>query len=230
MRRSQTYRPPYIITHRSKKETSHNYPMNIDARSDTGRWWHTFIEPWNGISIIRQITLSQPDHDLWTDASGAWGAGALWKSNWFQIKWSESLQEEQIAAKELAPILIASALWGDQWHGTVVRANCDNEAVVAVVNSGYSRDPFIRHLLRCLFFFVATYDFTLTAVHIPDCCNILADAISRNNISLFLSSYPQANPRPAEVPTEFINKLLIEKPDWTSNTWNHWFNSTFAPR
>jgi hypothetical protein len=141
---------------------------------------------------------------------------------------AQILQGEQIAIKELAPILIACALWGNQWHGTTIRINCDNEAVVAVINSGYSHDPFMRHLLRCLFFFSATYDFTLTAAHIPGRLNILADAISRNNISLFLSSFPQANCLPTKVPQEYIDKLLIEKPDWTSNNWSQWFNSTFA--
>ena len=37
--------------------------MNTDVRSDI-RWWHAFIEPWNGISIIREQILAQPDHDL----------------------------------------------------------------------------------------------------------------------------------------------------------------------
>ena len=202
--------------------------MNVDARSDL-RWWHTFVEPWNGVSIIRDITLAQPDHEFWSDASGTWGAGAFWKSEWFQIQWHSSLHEEQIAIKELAPVLIACALWGNQWHGTTVRVNCDNEAVVAVIKSGYSREPFMRHLLRCLFFFSARHDFTLTAAHIPGRQNFLADAISRNNAPLFLSSHTQANSFPTEVPQEYIDTLLIERPDWTSNTWTLWFNSTFAP-
>ena len=201
--------------------------MNTDARSDI-RWWHAFIEPWNGISIIREQILAKPDHDLWSDASGSWGAGALWKSEWFQVQWPKVLQQEQIAIKELAPILIACASWGSQWQGTTIGINCDNEAVVAVINSGYSRDTFMRHLLRFLFFFSATYDFTLIAAHIPGRLNTLADAISRNNTSLFLSFFPQANRLSTKVPQEYIKKLLIEKPDWTSNNWSRWFNSTFA--
>jgi hypothetical protein len=63
--------------------------MNTDARSDL-RWWHAFIEPWNEISIIREQTLAQPDHELWSDASGSWGVGALWKSDWFQVQWPKS--------------------------------------------------------------------------------------------------------------------------------------------
>ena len=202
--------------------------MNMDARSDI-RWWLAFVESWNGVSIIRGIILAQPDHEFWSDVSGTWGSEAYWKSEWFQIQWHSSLHEEQIAIKELAPVLIACALWDSHWHGNTVRVNCDNKAVVAVIKSGYSRQPFMRHLLRCLFFFSAKHDFKLTAAHIPGHQNFLANAILRNDVSLFLSSHPQANLLLTEVPQEYINKLLIEKPDWTSNTWTFWFNSTFAP-
>ena len=71
--------------------------------------------------------------------------------------------------------------WGRQWKGTTVRTNCDNEAVVVDINSGYSQDSFLMHVLRCIFFFFsATFDFNLTAAHIPGCYNTLADGISRN--------------------------------------------------
>ena len=38
----------------------------------------------------------------------------------------------------------------------------------------------LMYVLRCIFFFSATFDFNLTAAHIPGCYNTLADAISRN--------------------------------------------------
>ena len=62
----------------------------------------------------------------------------FWSSDWIQLQWSHAIQQEQIAIKELAPIAIAWALWGRQWKGTMARVNCDNEAVVTVINSGYS--------------------------------------------------------------------------------------------
>ena len=211
----------------AKKKHRKVIRMNVQARSDI-RWWYTFVESWNGVSVLRHITLATPHHEMWSDASGSWGAGAFWESDWFQIQWPPQLLNQQIAIKELIPIVLATTLWGRHWHGTTVRANCDNEAVVAVIKSGYSREPFISHLLRCIFFFTARYDFTLTAAHIPGRLNSLADAISRNNSSYFLSSYPQASKQPTEVPRELINKLFVEKPDWTSNSWTLWFHSTFA--
>ena len=46
--------------------------INSEARSDV-RWWHMFIESWNGIPILRQQALAHPDYELWSDASGSWG-------------------------------------------------------------------------------------------------------------------------------------------------------------
>jgi len=70
------------------------------------------IESWNGVSILRQQNLAHPDHEMWTDASGSWGVGIFWKSEWFQIKWPVALQKEQIAIKELVPITIDSLALG----------------------------------------------------------------------------------------------------------------------
>ena len=65
-------------------------------------------------------------------------------------------------------------------EGHIGESQRNNEAVVTVINSGYSRYSFLMHVLRCIFFFSATFDFNLTAAHIPGCYNTLADAISRN--------------------------------------------------
>ena len=50
------------------------------------------------------------------------------------------------------------------------------------------------HLLRCIFFISAKFDFTIVAAHIPGRLNTIADAILRNNVPLFLSLSPQADP------------------------------------
>ena len=64
-----------------------------------------FIESWNGISILRCQALSHPDRELRSDASGSWGAGTFWNSDWIQFQWPYAFQQEQIAIKELAQSL-----------------------------------------------------------------------------------------------------------------------------
>lgn len=49
---------------------------------------------------------------------------------------------------------------------------------MTVVNSDKSKDPFMQRCLHQLWFTAAVYDCQLTARHIPDVHNILADVLS----------------------------------------------------
>ena len=83
---------------------------------------------------------TQPDHHLFTDASGRLGYGAWGDRSWFQLLWPSDFVDRSIAAKELIPIVLACVVWGEDWRNQSVLAHCDNQAVVEVVNAGYSRD------------------------------------------------------------------------------------------
>ena len=87
----------------------------------------------------------------------------------------------------MVPIIIAATIWGRSWKGKLIICHCDNQSVVAVINSGYSRDNELMHLLRTLFFFEANSEFHMQASHIPGVYNRLADALSRDKLSSFLS-------------------------------------------
>ena len=75
--------------------------------------------------------------------------------------------------------MIAAAVWGRSWHGKTVLAKCDNMAVVAIVNSGTSKEKDAMHLRRCLAFLEAKRGFHLFAEHIKGADNRVADALSR---------------------------------------------------
>ena len=77
--------------------------------------------------------------------------------------------------KELLPIVLGVAVWGNQWQGLAVSCRCDNVAVIAIVNSGWSR----MDLMRCLSFFLARWGVTLVCRHIPGVLSEAADALSR---------------------------------------------------
>ena len=59
-----------------------------------------------------------------------------------------------IEAKELFSIVAAALVWGREWRGLTVRANCDNSAVVEVVNN---HSALLCHLMRCLFWLLLTH-------------------------------------------------------------------------
>ena len=83
--------------------------LNQEARSDL-QWWGSFLPSWNGVSILRSQRKGNPDHDIWSDASGSWGCGALWGPAWFHFQWPAELQPELISTKELIPIVIAGSI------------------------------------------------------------------------------------------------------------------------
>ena len=62
----------------------------------------------------------------------------------------------------------------------IVRFQSDNAAVVAVLNSGTSRDDSPMHLIHCLAFITARFNFIVSASHINDVDNLLADDLSRD--------------------------------------------------
>ena len=169
--------------------------LNTSFRSDL-MWWHTFLESWNGVSMMRDGLQASPDHHVTTDASGSFGCGAWWGHWWLQYKWPEGLESWSIAIKELVPIIMACAMWGWEWQGSTVLVHCDNKAVVSVLN-GCAKDTLLVHLLRCIFFIAAHYELSVRAAHIPGKDNMAADAISRDNLPLFHSQVPQAAKDPS---------------------------------
>ena len=199
-------------------------------------WWATFLRGWNGVSMLRDQMREQSPNHVWTDASGSFGYGAWFPAagQWLQLGWSELAQPSSLEAQnggiawmELLPIILACAMWGVNWAGGSVTFHCDNAAVVAVVNSGYSRAPEIMHLLRCMFFIRARIQLDVWAVHTPGAQNGIADAISRNNLHRFFLQVPEAQARRVMVPRALRELLIEQQPDWMSAAWAQSFGDCF---
>ena len=154
---------------------------------------------------------------------GVWGT-----IRWFQWHWCTPVAEWLIAPKELLPILLEVAVWGPKWRGRQIVCHCDNMAVVAVVNSGYSRDTTMMHMLRCLFFLVAFFQILIRAVHIAGISNRAADALSRNDLPRFFQVVPEAARAPTPLPHGLLDLLVRECPDWTSPRWAQRFSDCFT--
>ena len=188
------------------------------------------------MSLIREFGKEGVDHDVVTDASGRFGCGGLWRNRWFQVQWNpeyritkDPLPQDSIMLRELLPVVIAAAIWGQEWRNSVVRVRCDNEGAVAAINSGYSKVQGILHLLRCLFFFRAYYGIHIKAEHIPGSQNVLADAISRGNLQLLFSQVPGTSSGHTPVSQEVLSVLMEQKVDWTSASWCQQFRNCLVP-
>ena len=208
----------------SVKAQHHRVHLRSRAMSDM-HWWKMFLVRWNGCSVIPP---SSPSESVVSDASGSWGCGACWGHRWLQLQWPAEARwsRTSIAVKELVPVVLAVAMWGSQWASCRVLVRCDNTAVVAAVNVGSVRDPHLMQLLRCLHFFCAVYGVTVSASHIQGAKNGIADAISRNHMSMFHTLVPQAPAQPAILPSS-LRRLLLDTPiSWTSGRWRQLFHSS----
>ncbi len=178
-------------------------------------------------------------------ASGLIGCGALDVSAncWIQLKWPQrgiadglQLREESISFKELLPIVLACAVWAEEFQGLRVIVHT---GAVDLVNSGYSKVAQIMHLLRCLFFVRAQFQIEVWAVsgaYAPgsiypgggECFSRCY--LTRQFISPILSGSgltPGAITKPPPPPPLPLPLLSSQNLDWTSPDWTRRFSSCF---
>ena len=121
--------------------------------------------------------------------------------------------------------MVVVALWGKQRRGRNIPCRYDNATVVAILNSGSSKEEWEMHLMRSLLFFQATFDISFVAEHIAGAENGPADALSRGDASSFLSQVQSAHHEPTTVCDDLQQALLLKRPDWTSRRWRDLFKS-----
>lgn len=197
--------------------------IDTQCRADI-LWWSIFVSSWNRVSLLPPAT---PNITIISDASGSWGCGAFNQctGEWFQISWPTTWKDINIAVKELLPSTIAAVIWGNQWKGQRILILSDNAAVVAALKARSARHVTLSHLIKCLFFWEATFDFEHNSEHIAGSLNTTADALSRNRLDLFFSLNPQAKAAATPIPNPVLAVLLDSKLQWTSPNWERLFRS-----
>ena len=99
-------------------------------------WWKTFAYTWNGSALI--LHSVSRECILTSDASGQWGCGPWQDTKWFQLAWDD---RTAYRSQRTGPNNHCVCYMGHLWSGCRVLARCDNQSVVSVVNSRYSKDP-----------------------------------------------------------------------------------------
>ena len=196
----------------SRARSNHHFVyLDAGARANI-LWWKVILRHWNGRSFFPG---KPPSITVTSDASGTFGCGAFSvQRGWFELAWPSIWDTIHIAAKELVPIVIAMALWGGSWLGQCVCFETDNMAVVEVLRTRTACDPLLMHLLRCLTWYAAVYHVEFVARHVAGVLNIAADALSRDNATLFSSMFPQVSQ--VSIPKPVLDLLVEERPDWGS--------------
>ncbi|CAC5401117.1 unnamed protein product [Mytilus coruscus] len=150
-------------------------------------------------SIIDRWLTSDQLH-LFTDASGTYGYGALFGSQWFLGKWDTKWQKQNIAFLELYPIVLAVEIWGHRFENQCIYFHTDNIALVSVINKQTSKDVLIMFLIRRLVLHCLRNNVNFKAKHIYGSKNVLADALSRQQVQKFHRLAPWADTVPKPVP------------------------------
>ena len=135
----------------------------MTARADL-QWWNHFLQLWNGVSIF---PTSLPKCNVFTDASGSFGCGALDPClGAFQVQWPAAWADVDISVKEVVPLVFAAALWGPAWTGCHVQFHVDNMAVVNMIQKCSVKNDLLTHFLCCLCFYGAYFHFEFSASHV----------------------------------------------------------------
>ncbi|RLC08583.1 MAG: hypothetical protein DRI57_23700, partial [Deltaproteobacteria bacterium] len=166
---------------RGLREASHRKRVGSEFKKDID-WWWTFLDTFNGISVMLDHEWLTPDAFFSTDACLQGGGG--WVSGeFFSLSFPQFLLDKQwhINSLELLVLLLGLRLWAPGFKGKKLKFFCDNEATVAVINSGRCKDPVMLSLLREVAFVCATNECLVRAVHLAGVENRLADALSRKS-------------------------------------------------
>ena len=159
-------------------------------------WCYVFAEEWNGVSMVRDLACQSPSVEIWSDASGC---GAFREPSGF--KYSEVNGQVCRCANRCQGVI--ADYYGGGCLGPILEGrlcDCDNEAVVSVVKTGY---------YSC--YDLARYDasHTLRSSHSQ---HRVAHSILRNSLPLFFKLLPLAQPNPCMMPEGLVSHLIREGP------------------
>jgi hypothetical protein len=160
--------------------------LNRNVKGDL-RTWQTFLSFFNGRSLFLDDTWSNNHKlNLYTDASGAIGFGALFGREWCYGKWPENWLKYSIAVLEFYPIVLSLCLWGHRMSNQCVLFFTDNESLVPVINKQTSKDSDLMTFVRTMVLVCLQNNILFKAKHIAGSRNVLADSLSRFRGQKFL--------------------------------------------
>ena len=139
------------------------------------RWFVKFLPLYNGVSLYdhRPIDVSLERDACLTHLGGRSG------NLIYHLPIAKGYRNWTIVHLEMVNILLAVRPFKYLWASKKVLKHCDNAAVVTVLRSGKTRDPYLGACVHKVWYVVATYDIDLQYTHIRGIKNKVTDALSR---------------------------------------------------
>ena len=134
--------------------------LNADFQKDIA-WFNRFLDVFNGTCFFKK---QQVNFFLHLDACLT-GLGGIFDRDVYHIPLPEKFRDIPIVKLEMLNILVAVRVWAKNWEKKCVKVFCDNQALVTILNSGRTRDPFLAAVTRNIFMVAATSDIHLKILH-----------------------------------------------------------------
>ena len=150
-------------------------------------------------------TLVADEIDMYSDASGKLGFGAICGSDWMYNMWDSKFiakYRPSIEYLELFGVVAGVLTWIHRFKNRRIILFCDNKSVVDMINLTTTSCKNCMVLLRMLVLKGLMENVRIFARHIAGSKNVLADNLSRNRIDLFHDNCIEQNRFINESPTK----------------------------
>ena len=210
----------YVYTSNTLLKPHHHIRVNAEMRSDL-TMWITFLEHPAAFSRpfldFSKVILAD-EVNMFSDASGKLGFGAICESHWMYRMWDEqfiSKYRPSIEYLELYGVVAGVLTWINRFKNRRIILFCDNKSVVDMINNTTTSCKNCMVLIRILVLKGLIENVRIFCKHIEGVKNTLADNLSRNRIDLFRNNSiimnKIMNDSPTEVPDAIWPPLKIWK-------------------
>ena len=138
-------------------------------------WFTKFLPVYNGVSLYdhKPIDVTLVLDSCLTGLRGRSGNFI------YHVPIAKGYRNWTIVHLEMVNILLPVRLFKRQWASKKVLIHCDNSAVVSVLKSGKTRDPYLDTCTPNVWYVAATSNIDLQYTHIRGVDNKVADTLSR---------------------------------------------------
>ena len=174
----------YVYTANDKLLPHHHIRINGEMRADLCMWLtflkhpSVFCRPFLDFSN----TLVADEIDMYSDASGRIGFGAICGSAWISQEWEQTfLQEHNPSTEYLELFAVTAAVlsWIHQFRNKRIILFCDNKSVVDMINLTTTSCKNCMVLIRIIILKGLLESVRIFARHVKGVNNGIADSLSR---------------------------------------------------